>query len=71
MRAGSDGISRDGRLRAGGNNYITALLLIEPGRTASDGLEAPTRHHGVCMCWCMYIYHCRFRERSHNFGWRV
>lgn len=36
-------------LRMGGNNYIAALLLVEPGRVASDGLEAPARHHLVCV----------------------
>ena len=36
-------------LRMGGNDYIAALLLVEPGRVASDGLEAPARHHLVCV----------------------
>jgi hypothetical protein len=32
------------------NNYIAALLLVESGRIASDGLEAPARHHLGCEC---------------------
>ena len=43
-------------LRTGGNNYIAALLLVEPGRVASDGLEAPARHHLVCVCVWMLLY---------------
>ena len=41
--------------RVGGKNYVAALLLVEPGRVASDGLKAPARHHLVCMCWCMDV----------------
>lgn len=45
----------DGSLRMGENNHITALLLVESRRIASDGLEAPARHHlgRVWMCWCI------------------
>lgn len=35
-------------LRMRGDTYIAALLLVESGRIASDGLEAPARHHLVC-----------------------
>ena len=40
----------DGSLRMGENNHITALLLVESRRIASDGLEAPARHHLECVC---------------------
>jgi hypothetical protein len=58
-------VSGDGRLRVGRNNHIAALLLVESGRIASDGLEAPARHHLVCA----YVDVCtptkyRFRSRS-------
>jgi hypothetical protein len=43
-------VSGDGRLRVEGNRYIAALLLVESGRIASDGLEAPARHHLECVC---------------------
>lgn len=29
-----------------GRAYVSALLLVEPGRAASDGLETPAGHHG-------------------------
>ena len=58
--------------RVGGKNYVAALLLVEPGRVASDGLKAPARHHLVCMCWCMDVC-LPAREVAHsiNFGRRV
>jgi len=64
-------------LRVGGQNiYITALLLVESGRVASDGLEAPARHHLVCMCGCAGVSDSNSmsaRELAHgvNFGRRM
>ena len=53
MRAGG-GVS-GGVWRVGGNiNYIAALLLVESGRIASDGLKAPARHHLVYVDVLVY-----------------
>ena len=56
--------------------YIAALLLVESGRIASDGLEAPARHHLVCMCGCAGVSDSNSmsaRELAHgiNFGRRM
>jgi len=51
-------------LRVGGISYIAALLLVEPRRTASDGLEAPARHHLVCGCAGVYQLPLHVRSRS-------
>ena len=51
------------RVRAN-NNYIAALLLVESRRTASDGLEAPARHHLVCGCAGVYQLPLHVRSRS-------
>lgn len=59
MRAASGGVSGEGGLRAVVDIYIAALLLVEPGRAASDGLEASAGHHHVCECDCMCICHSR------------
>ena len=56
MRAGGV-VSGDGRLRAEGNNYVAALLLVEPGRAASDGLKAPARHHDACVYVLVYVHY--------------
>ena len=74
------GVSRGGDgciLRVGGQNiYITALLLVESGRVASDGLKAPARHHLVWMCGCAVVSSSNSmsaRELAHgiNFGRRM
>lgn len=48
MRAG--GLVSDGRwMRCKVSAHIPALLLVEPGRIASDGLEASAGHHLACV----------------------
>jgi hypothetical protein len=52
------------------HTHIAALLLIEPGRTAPDGLEASAGYH--CMWMLLYVhgqhhFHSRSSHR-HNFG---
>jgi hypothetical protein len=34
--------------------HITALLLVEPGRTAPDGLETSAGYH--CMWMLLYVH---------------
>ena len=64
-------------LRMRGDTYIAALLLVESGRIASDGLEAPARHHlvfvDVDVCTPTNNYRMSAHEVAHgiNFGRRM